>query len=64
VGDIISGYPSKLSFDGEPKEHNLKGKASTIDLLIKASLFCKIASNVCNVKLANLNKFVQGGQLY
>ncbi len=56
---------------------NLRGRLSTVDLLIKQNNVCnyslpllkvaclfKKVNNGCNIKVANLNYLVVGGQLY
>jgi len=40
------------------------GRLSTVDLLIKVACFVQNVNNIFNVKGADLNKLVQGGQLY
>ncbi len=39
-------------------------RLSTVDLLINSGCFAKKVTNIFNKKGADLNSFVQGGQLY
>jgi hypothetical protein len=41
-----------------------EGELSTIDLIMKVACFAKNVNNVINIKRADINNLVQGGQLY
>ncbi len=47
-----------------PGNTNWSGRLTTVDLLIEVACLCKKSINVCKSKEAELNKFVEGGQLY
>ncbi len=47
-----------------PRNPNLKGRLSTVDLPIKATSFCNKSKLILIQKIAHLNGLVQGGQLY
>ncbi len=52
-----------LKFNLKAGNTIIGGRLSTVDLLIKVACFVKNVNNIFNIKEADLNLLIQGGQL-